>query len=109
MSLTITPSLKSYYEVNSNVTLTCYVTAPTSSLININITLNVIWMSHKNDSATFSANNFINFFNQNINNSKLSDAGEYSCTYYLTSTTDNPYIKQSIPVTKVTNITIKSK
>ena len=108
MSLIIAP-VKSYYEAGSNITLSFCVTEPTLSLIDINTTVDIMWLSHKNLSSHFFSQNFNELFDYTINNSKLSDAGEYYCTYYLTSTNRNPYIKQGIPITKITNITLKSK
>ena len=104
MTLTITP-FDSYYEAGSNVTLSCNVAEPTP-LVDINTTVYVMWMSHK---SLLSQIFIQNLFNHTIENVKLSDAGEYNCTYYLTSATNNSYIIPSDVRTGVTNVTIKSK
>lgn len=53
------------------------------------------------------------YYNKNfplpLNSLKLSDAGEYNCSYYLTSESFNPFIKASGVRTGVTNINIKSE
>ena len=98
--------LNSHYEVGSTIILSCYVTEPNLSLVDINTTVHIKWSSH-NDYTIHSFNN--NFTYSLANVSGLSDAGEYSCSYYLTSATENFYIKPSDVKTKVTNVTMKSE
>ena len=97
---------KSYYEVGNKVTLSCKVTEPNSSLVDINTFMNVKWSSNKNISQQYSIHPYNKYFNHTFTNLKLFDTGEYNCTYYL-STTDNPYIKPSDVMTGVAIVTIK--
>ena len=102
-------ALQPHYEVGSNVTLTCFVTKPNPHHVDINTTVNIQWSSHKrisNQKSIYSYNKNFNFI---LTQLKLSDAGEYKCSYYLTSANDNPYFKPSEAKMKATNVTIKSK
>ena len=101
--------LQPHYEVGSNVTLTCFVTKPNPHHVDINTTVNIQWSSHKRTSNQYSIYSYNENFNHNLTQLKLSDAGEYNCSYYLTSTDSDPYIKQSDVKTEPTNVTIKSK
>uniref|UniRef100_A0A1X7SEW6 Ig-like domain-containing protein n=1 Tax=Amphimedon queenslandica TaxID=400682 RepID=A0A1X7SEW6_AMPQE len=105
-SLVLKPT-KPYYEVGSDVTLSCKVTEPNSPLVDINTTANIKWNSNKNIYQQYSFHRYNSYFNHTLTNIKLSDAGEYNCTYYLTGTTDNPYIIPSDVRTGVTNVTIE--
>ena len=100
---------ESYYEVGTEVTLSCKVTEPDSPLVDINTTVNIKWSSNKNIAQHSSIHPYNSYFNHTLTNIKLSDAGEYNCTYYLNSTTDNPYIIPSDDMTEVTNVTIKGE
>ena len=98
--------LNSHYEVGSAIILSCYVTEPNLSLVDINTTVHIKWSSHNE----YTIHSFNNNFTYNLANvSGLSDAREYSCSYYLTSATENFYIKPSDVKTKVTNVTMKSE
>ncbi|XP_019862555.1 PREDICTED: Down syndrome cell adhesion molecule homolog, partial [Amphimedon queenslandica] len=96
-----------YYEVGSDVILSCKVTEPNSPLVNVDTTVNIKWSCNRNLSQQYSIYPYNKYFNHTLTNIKLSDAGEYNCTYYLNSTTDNPYIIPSDARTGVTNVTIK--
>ena len=102
-------SLNSHYEVGSNLTLSCYVTQPNLPFIDINTTLNIKWSSRKNAINNYTVHPYNNKFTHNLTNVSLSDAGEYICSYYLTSATDNFYVKPSDVKEKVNNIKIKSE
>ena len=105
----VADSLNSHYEVGSNLTLFCNVTEPNSSLINIETKLNIKWSSHKNTIKNYTVYPYNNKFTYKLTNVSLSDAGEYSCSYFLTSATDNFYIEPSDFKAKVNNIKIKSE
>lgn len=53
------------------------------------------------------------YYNKNftlpLNSLKLSDAGEYNCSYYLTSESVNPFIKASDVRTGMNRVNIKSE
>ena len=48
-------------------------------------------------------------FTLSLNSLKLSDAGEYNCSYYLTSESVNPFIKASDVRTGMNRVNIKSE
>ena len=101
--------LQPHYEVGSNVTLTCFVTKSNPHHVDINTTVNIKWSSHKRTSNQYSSHSYNENLNHILTKLKLSDAGEYNCSYYLTSTTNNLYIKQSNVNANTTHVTIKSK
>ena len=102
-------ALQPHYEVGSNVTLTCFVTKPNPHHVDINTTVNIQWSSHKRTLDNYYIHSYNKNFSHSLIHLKLSDAGEYNCSYYLTSATDNLYIKPSDVKTNVTNVTVKSK
>ena len=101
--------LKFYYEVGSDITLSCYVTNTSSFLDNTNTIINIKWSSQRKNLSESSVHKYNENFTHILTNVALSYAGNFNCTYYLTSTTDNPYIKPSDVRTGVTNVTIKSE
>ncbi|XP_019857657.1 PREDICTED: uncharacterized protein LOC105314346 [Amphimedon queenslandica] len=105
-SLILNP-IPSYYEVGNKVTLSCKVTEPNSPLVDIDTAVNIKWSSNTIVNQQYSIYPYKKYFNYTLTNIKLSDAGEYSCTYYLNSTTNNPYIIPSDVRTGVTIVTIK--
>uniref|UniRef100_A0A1X7SLF4 Ig-like domain-containing protein n=1 Tax=Amphimedon queenslandica TaxID=400682 RepID=A0A1X7SLF4_AMPQE len=98
---------ESYYKANNSVILSCKVTEPDLTLVDVETTAMVMWDSSKNIFQQYFIHSYNEYFNHTLTNIKLSDAGEYNCTYYLNSTTDNPYIIPSDVRTGVTNVTIK--
>ena len=102
-------ALQSHYEVGSNVTLTCFVTNSNPHHVDIDTTVNIQWSSQNNSLKQSHIHSYNKGFNHTLTQLKLSDAGEYKCSYYLTSTNDNPYIKQSEFNTGVTTVMIKSE
>uniref|UniRef100_A0A1X7THZ3 Ig-like domain-containing protein n=1 Tax=Amphimedon queenslandica TaxID=400682 RepID=A0A1X7THZ3_AMPQE len=103
-SLVLKPT-ESYYEAGNNITLSCKVTKPNSPLVDT--VVNMKWSSNTNISQQYSIHPYSSYFNHILTNIKLSEAGEYSCTYYLNSTTNNPYIVPSDVRTGVTNVIIR--
>ena len=71
--------------------------------------MNIKWSPNKNIYQQYSTHPYNRYFKYTLTNINLSDAGEYGCTYYLTSTANNPYIIPSDVRTEVTNVTIKSE
>ena len=101
--------MKSYYDAGSNITLSCYVTNTSSTLVDIDAAINIKWTSQKENLSESSVHSYNENFTHILTNAALSYAGNYNCTCYLNSTTDNPYIKPSDVRTGVTNVTIKSE
>ena len=55
-------------------------------------------------------NDYLNHTLQNhLNNLKLSDTGEYSCSSYLSTTEYNPYIKSADIITSNTTLEVQGK
>ena len=59
-------------------------------------------------SSQYTVHNYNKNFPLPLNSLKLSDAGEYNCSYYLTSESVNPFIRTTDANTGVTTIRIKS-
>ena len=98
---------QSYYEVGSSVMLTCSI--PISHYIDTNVIIYIQWNNNNTQSISIKSN--IKEFNHSItlNQLKLSDAGEYNCTYYFTSANDSRFIISSFRNTVTSNINLKSK
>ena len=101
--------LQPHYEAGNNVILTCSVTELDPHHVDINTTVKIQWSSERNPLEHYYNHSYNKGFNHKLNNVKLSDAGEYKCSYYLTSANGNPYIKPSDIKMEATNVTIKSK
>ena len=101
--------LKSHYEVASNITLSCSVTYPQSDLIDF--ATNMILQWHSNHVMNFSVGPLTDYatLNYTISNVKLSDAGQYNCSSFINTTTDNPFILKSDTMTDMVNVSINSK
>ena len=101
----VTPS-QFYYEVGSSVNLTCSI--PVSYYIDTDVITNIQWNNNIAQSISIESN--IKKFNHSIilNQLKLSDAGEYNCTYYFASA-NNIFVISSDRKTVTNNINIKSK
>ena len=99
--------LQSFYEVGSSVMLTCSI--PISRYIDTDIIVNFQW--NNNITQNISVESNIKELNHSItlNRLKLSDAGEYNCTYYFTSVNDSRFVISSDRKTVTNNINIKSK
>ena len=107
---TVYPS-KSHYEVASSVTLSCSSTYPQSDLIDVDTNMILQWSNYANHVLSVSVGPLTDYatFNYTISNMKLSDAGQYNCSSFINTTTDNPFIWTSDTMTNVANVSIKSK
>ena len=100
--------LNLHYEVASNVILSCSVTNPHSDLTNVNIQ----WLNSSNHTlhSYTGLNDYTEHtLNYTISNVKLSDAGHYSCSSFINTTIDNPFILTSDTMTNVASVSINSK
>ena len=103
--------LKSHYEVASSVTLSCSLTYPQSDLIDVATNMMLLWSNYSNHVLNFSVDPLTDYatLNYTISNVKLSDAGQYNCSSFINTTTDNPFILTSDTMTNMVNVSINSK
>ena len=101
--------LNSHYEVASNITLSCSVTYSQSDLIDF--ATNIIWSNCSSHVLDFSVDPLTDYatLNYTISNVKLSDAGQYNCSSFINTTTDNPFILKSDTMTDMVNVSINSE
>ena len=109
-SITIDP-LKSYYDVGTNVTLTCTTIYPSSSLVDVDTNVTIEWKYGNNTIKSYTTfNDYTNHTLQyHLNTLKLPDVGEYICSSYLNTTRYNPYIKSSDIITSNATLVVQSK
>ena len=86
--------------------LTCSI--PISHYIDTDVIINIQWNNNITQSISVESN--IKEFNHSItlNQLKLSDAGEYNCTYYFSGANEK-FVISSDRKTVTNNISIKSK
>ena len=102
-------SLKQY-GIGSFINLTCVVTYPNSSLLDVDTNVNIQWLSSSNHILyTYTVLNDYTeqTLNYIISNVKLSDAGQYTCQYYVSS--HSPFVIASDVMMAVTNVSVQSK
>lgn len=104
-----TNPVKTFYEVGSNVTLTCSISYHKSPYIDVSTTIYMEWICNKRKGSIISTIFDDYSFHYDVDELKLSDAGEYICLYYINPTVFNPYIKPSENKYHITNITVLSK
>ena len=108
-SISIDPvnSMNSYYEVGSTITLSCSIVYHQSSHIDINAGIYIEWI-HGGSILNKTTNLADHSFNFTIDELKLSDTGQYKCSYYIFPTI-NPYIQKSERKFESASITTISK
>ena len=101
---------KSEYDVGNDITLSCSVIYSFPHDLNTNLTIQ--WLnpsSHILHSITNINNYTEHTLNYTIYNSKLSDAGQYTCSFFITTSISHPYIPSSNRTEHHAQIVIKSK
>uniref|UniRef100_A0A1X7SLB7 Ig-like domain-containing protein n=1 Tax=Amphimedon queenslandica TaxID=400682 RepID=A0A1X7SLB7_AMPQE len=101
--------LYSYYNVGDRISLICSVTYPHSPLIDIATNVNIQWLissNHTLHSYTGINNNTEHTISYTINNVSLSDAGQYTCQYNISST-NHSFVLPSDNMKASTNVFIK--
>ena len=104
-------TLESHHNVSSNITLSCFVSYPYFDLIDVDAKMILLWSNYSKHVLKFSVIPLTRYstLNYTISNVKLSDAGRYNCSYFISTTIDNPYILTSDTITNFSNVSIKSK
>ena len=103
-------NMNSYYNVGINIVLFCSVAYPNSSFIDVATNVNIQWLNSFNHilhSYTGLNDYTEHTLNYTISNVKLSDAGQYTCQYNVSS--NNSFVITSDVMTAVTNISVQSK
>ena len=103
--------LNSYYIVGDSIILICSVLYPPSPLIDITTNVNIQWLNSSNH--TLHSYTGINDYTEHtisytINNVSLSDAGQYTCQYSISST-NHPFVLPSDDARASVNVTVNSK
>ena len=97
-----------YYKVNDSISLSCHIKYPTSSRIDVDTNMNILWLNSSNHilhSYTGLNDYTEHTLNYTISNAKLSDAGQYTCAFFINSA-NHPYILASDATTTSINISI---
>ena len=98
------------YGIGSFINLTCVVTYPNSSLLDVATNVNIQWLNSSNHilhSYTGLNDYTEHTLNYTISNVNLSDAGQYTCQYNVFS--NNSFVIASDVMTAVTNVSVRSK
>ena len=99
-----------FYETGTNVTLSCSVTYPQFDFIDLNTTVNLLWLT-----SPYHNNTFLNDFtkhalNYTISNLKLSHAKRtYNCSSAINVSTPHLYINASKATTASSTVAVKSE
>ena len=100
---------QSEYAVGNNITLSCSVIYSFPHDLDTNLTIQ--WLnssSHILHSITNIKNYAEDTLNYTISNVKLSDAGRYTCSFFIATSNPHPYISSSNITEHYTDIVIKS-
>ena len=104
-------SNQTYYEVGSDITLTCAISYDKPSYIDLDTRVYMQWAKETN--LTDITTPLIERTNHNlihtISSLKLSDAGRYNCTFFIETVDFEPSILRSSVKGKVIEITAISK
>ena len=84
---------------------------PQSDLIDVATNIILQWFNYSNHVLNVSVGPLTDYatLNYTISNVKLSDAGQYNCSFFINTTTDNPFILTSDTMTNMVSVSINSK
>ena len=100
----------SYYEVGSDVTLTCSIRYVKSAYIDVSTRVHIEWKQLERIlTYTILYENTSHSLQYTVHISKLSQAGQYKCLYSIDTAEPNSYINPSVIKSDVINITAISK
>ena len=82
-----------------------------SDLIDFATNMILQWSNYSNHVLNFSIDPLNDYatLNYTISNVKLSDAGKYTCSFFVNTTIDNPFILTSDIMADMVNVSINSK
>ena len=103
--------LNSYYIVGDAIILICSVLYPHSPLIDIATNVNIQWLNSSNHplhSYTGINDYTEHTISYTINNVSLSDAGQYTCQYNISST-NHSFVLPSDSMRTSVNVTVNGK
>ena len=109
-SLFITNLNPVHMMVGTSIILTCSAKYPYSSFIDVATNVNIQWLNSSNHTlhSYTGLNDYTEHtLNYTISNVKLSDAGQYTCQYNVSS--NNSFVIASDVMTNRTNVSIQSK
>ena len=110
VAVSINPK-KTYYKVGSDITLTCAISYDKPSYFDVNTRVYIQWAKETN--LTNITIPLIELTNHNLIHSisslKLSDAGMYSCTFFIETVDFEPNILRSSVKDSVIGVTAISK
>ena len=100
--------IQPYYAAGEEIVISCTVIINTMSPLKINATIELQRKNMTLKSST-TLSDFTNFtISYNLTDFKLSDAGVYTCSYYLTHV-NYALVLRSDTKTAVTNVSVQSK
>ena len=98
-----------YYEVGSNINLSCSIRYIKSTYIDVSTRVHINWMPGGVSTTTVLHDNTNHSLQYTVHNLKLSQAGQYKCSYFIDTAVPNAYINPSVTKSDIINITAISK
>lgn len=96
-----------YYDVGSNVTLTCFITPPPpDSHIDVSTAVNISLFTGNDSLIRQSSTNSIIY---ELNNLQLHETTSYTCTYFISSDNDSSFILNSESTNQSIELVVRSK
>ena len=99
----------SYYEVGSDINLTCSIRYAQSTYIDVSTRVHINWMPGGVSTSTVLHEITSHSLQYSVHNLKLSQAGQYKCLYFIDTAESNSYINPSVTKSDIINITAISK